>query len=178
MGNKKERKLRKDWQKRYTFFEQPVEQVYRTGFMTSFYFRQYARFIYRLPARKKVLAIGCFNGVLLITIDRETAIKGYYIDQAPKDMEQAIHLYPHFSYKQLKRTRIPYKDKKFDVIYVSIPFHLFYEPEILIAELIRTGHSFVLFDIRRHDWLPMLVDAGLLPTVTIERALKYYYIEL
>ncbi|ULG75028.1 methyltransferase domain-containing protein [Macrococcus brunensis] len=178
MGKKKERKLRKDWQKRYTFFEQPVEQVYRTGFVTSFYFKQYARFVYHLPVKKKVLAIGCFHGTLLSTIDRQSPIKGFYIDQAPRDMEQAIHLYPHFSYKQLKRTHIPYKENKFDVIYVSIPFHLFYEPEIMIAELIRTGHSFVLFDLRRYDWLLVLVAAGLLPKVTIERAVKFYHVEI
>ncbi|WP_165980623.1 class I SAM-dependent methyltransferase [Macrococcus carouselicus] len=178
MDKKKERKLRKDWKKRYTFFEQPVEQVYRVGIMTGLYFKQFSRYAQSLEVQKKVLSIGCFNGALLSAIDREQPIKGYYIDQAPRNMQQAIHLYPHFSYKQLKRTHIPYKDKKFDCVYVSIPLHLFYEPEDLLAELIRTSRSFVIFDLKRYDWAPVMITAGLLPEVETERAIRYYKVSL
>ncbi|GGA97684.1 methyltransferase domain-containing protein [Macrococcus hajekii] len=178
MDIRQERKLRKKWAKRSAFFEQPAERVYRVGVVTSIYFRPFSRFVQTLPVQKKVLSIGCFNGTLLSDIDRRQPIKGFYIDQAPKDMQQAIHLYPHFSYKQLKRTVIPYKDQKFDCAYVSIPLHLFYEPETLITELMRTSRSFVVFDLRKYDWTSVLMAYGLLPEVVSERTIKYYKINL
>ncbi len=135
----KEDKLIQKWIRKKAFLNRPDEMLYRsrstdllyTQWMSA-YVLKYIHFNYH----DKVLCIGCHGGKWVGDIDRTVNIKGYILDQSVRQLQYAMHLYPHFNY-DISDEHLPFKERKFHKVIINQPFDSFYEHEALIQELQR-----------------------------------------
>ncbi|KAA1042695.1 class I SAM-dependent methyltransferase [Macrococcus equipercicus] len=132
--------LRRKWKARNEFITLPPQKVYRLLAVHNVLIHEFEQWItqqHDIAAKAKVLCLGCHHGRILSRIDKERGIKGYYVDQSPRLMQSAIHLYPHFSYKLLEPEHIPYKSRKVNYAIVAVPFQSLYHKSAITAELRR-----------------------------------------
>lgn len=135
-----EKKLISKWEKKIKFLNRPDEDLYHAKnsdiiFIPIFemYLTQYLDILYH----QKILCIGCHSGKWVNAIDRVTNIKGFILDQSIRNLQHAMHIYPHYNYEIASCHRLPYKDKKFHYILINQPFDSFIDKTALLTELKR-----------------------------------------
>lgn len=136
-----EKKLISKWEKKIKFLNRPDEQLYRAKNSDLIFVPIFEKFLSSyldLKYHQKVLCIGCHTGKWINTLDQQTNIKGYILDQSIRQLQTAMHIYPHFNYEIASSERLPYKERKFHYILINQPFDTFVEKEALINELKRT----------------------------------------
>lgn len=135
-----EKKLITKWEKKIKFLNRPDEALYRAKNSDLIFIPIFEKFISHylsLKYHQKILCIGCHTGKWVNTLDQETPIKGYILDQSIRNLQVAMHIYPHYNYNIASSEALPYKDKKFHYILINQPFDTFLEKEQLVREFKR-----------------------------------------
>lgn len=135
-----EKKLISKWEKKIKFLNRPDENLFKAKNSDLIFvpiFEKYLGNYVTLKYHQKVLCIGCHTGKWVNSIDQQTNIKGYILDQSIRNLQTSMHIYPHFNYEIASSNALPYKDKKFHYILINQPFDTFLEKEELIKEFQR-----------------------------------------
>lgn len=135
-----EKKLISKWEKKIKFLNRPDENLFKAKNSDLIFipiFEKFLRNYVTLKYHQKVLCIGCHTGKWVNSIDHQTNIKGYILDQSIRNLQTSMHIYPHFNYEIASSNALPYKDKKFHYILINQPFDTFLEKEELIKEFQR-----------------------------------------
>lgn len=151
MGQKK---LRKQWLRKVELLNAEKQDVYHLSLWQRRYVNVFNRYIiehHQLIYGSRILVIGCFSGRLLYALDQYRKLKGTYIDQSPKLMTAAIHFYPHYSYRLLESTALPFRTGKFDCVICSIPVECFIHQEQMLKEIERVGEQVVFYHTSRQN---------------------------
>lgn len=135
-----EKKLISKWEKKIKFLNRPDENLFKAKNSDLIFvpiFEKYLGNYVTLKYHQKVLCIGCHTGKWVNSIDQQTNIKGYILDQSIRNLQTSMHIYPHFNYEIASSNALPYKDKKFHYILINQPFDTFLKKEELIKEFQR-----------------------------------------
>lgn len=133
-----ERKLQRKWRMQMDILNGDKTFVYQQTFIDRQKIKQFKKYVLDQPYmfNDKVLVIGQGLDVLL-SLDTQYLIRGTLIDQSPRYLRKPMHMYPHFSYQQLLKEYIPFKDNKFDQVICIVPIDRFNHKEAMIAEMQR-----------------------------------------
>lgn len=135
-----EKKLISKWEKKIKFLNRPDENLFKAKNSDLIFvpiFEKYLGNYVTLKYHQKVLCIGCHTGKWVNSIDQQTNIKGYILDQSIRNLQTSMHIYPHFNYEIASSNALPYKDKKFHYILINQPFDTFLKKVELIKEFQR-----------------------------------------
>lgn len=135
-----EKKLISKWEKKIKFLNRADENLFKTKNSDLIFVPIFEKFLSNyvtIKYHQKVLCIGCHTGKWVNSIDQQTNIKGYILDQSIRNLQTSMHIYPHFNYEIASSNALPYKDKKFHYILINQPFDTFLEKEKLIKEFQR-----------------------------------------
>ncbi|MGK0552994.1 class I SAM-dependent methyltransferase [Macrococcus capreoli] len=135
-----EQKLITKWEKKIKFLNRPDERLYKAKNSDLIFvpiFEKYLAQYLSLKYHQKVLCIGCHSGRWVSTLDKVTNIKGFILDQSIRNLQSAMHIYPHYSYEIASAEKLPYKDKKFHYILINQAFDTFFDKDKLVVELKR-----------------------------------------
>ncbi|QYA45674.1 methyltransferase domain-containing protein [Macrococcoides bohemicum] len=135
-----EKKLISKWEKKIKFLNRTNENLFKAKNSDLIFVPIFEKFLgnyVTIKYHQKVLCIGCHTGKWVNSIDQQTNIKGYILDQSIRNLQTSMHIYPHFNYEIASSNALPYKDKKFHYILINQPFDTFLEKEELIKEFQR-----------------------------------------
>ena len=135
-----EKKLISKWEKKIKFLNRMDENLFKAKNSDLIFVPIFEKFLgnyVTIKYHQKVLCIGCHTGKWVNSIDQQTNIKGYILDQSIRNLQTSMHIYPHFNYEIASSNALPYKDKKFHYILINQPFDTFLEKEELIKEFQR-----------------------------------------
>ncbi|ATD30716.1 methyltransferase domain-containing protein [Macrococcoides bohemicum] len=135
-----EKKLISKWEKKIKFLNRTDENLFKAKNSDLIFVPIFEKFLgnyVTIKYHQKVLCIGCHTGKWVNSIDQQTNIKGYILDQSIRNLQTSMHIYPHFNYEIASSNALPYKDKKFHYILINQPFDTFLEKEELIKEFQR-----------------------------------------
>ncbi|QRN49566.1 methyltransferase domain-containing protein [Macrococcoides bohemicum] len=135
-----EKKLISKWEKKIKFLNRTDENLFKAKNSDLIFVPIFEKFLgnyVTIKYHQKVLCIGCHTGKWVNSIDQQTNIKGYILDQSIRNLQTSMHIYPHFNYEIASSNALPYKDKKFHYILINQPFDTFLEKEKLIKEFQR-----------------------------------------
>jgi len=135
-----EKKLISKWEKKIKFLNRADENLFKAKNSDLIFVPIFEKFLgnyVTIKYHQKVLCIGCHTGKWVNSIDQQTNIKGYILDQSIRNLQTSMHIYPHFNYEIASSNALPYKDKKFHYILINQPFDTFLEKEELIKEFQR-----------------------------------------
>ncbi|MFC6118683.1 class I SAM-dependent methyltransferase [Macrococcoides bohemicum] len=135
-----EKKLISKWEKKIKFLNRADENLFKAKKSDLIFVPIFEKFLgnyVTIKYHQKVLCIGCHTGKWVNSIDQQTNIKGYILDQSIRNLQTSMHIYPHFNYEIASSNALPYKDKKFHYILINKPFDTFLEKEELIKEFQR-----------------------------------------
>lgn len=135
-----EKKLISKWEKKIKFLNRPDENLFKAKNSDLIFIPIFEKFLGKyvpIKYHQKVLCIGCHTGKWVNSIDQQTNIKGYILDQSIRNLQTSMHIYPHFNYEIASSQSLPYKNKKFHYILINQPFDTFLEKEELIKEFQR-----------------------------------------
>lgn len=135
-----EKKLISKWEKKIKFLNRADENLFKAKNSDLIFVPIFEKFLgnyITIKYHQKVLCIGCHTGKWVNSIDQQTNIKGYILDQSIRNLQTSMHIYPHFNYEIASSNALPYKDKKFHYILINQPFDTFLEKEELIKEFQR-----------------------------------------
>lgn len=135
-----EKKLISKWEKKIKFLNRTDENLFKAKNSDLIFVPIFEKFLSNyvtIKYHQKVLCIGCHTGKWVNSIDQQTNIKGYILDQSIRNLQTSMHIYPHFNYEIASSNALPYKDKKFHYILINQPFDTFLEKEELIKEFQR-----------------------------------------
>lgn len=135
-----EKKLISKWEKKIKFLNRTDENLFKAKNSDLIFVPIFEKFLgnyVTIKYQQKVLCIGCHAGKWVNSIDQQTNIKGYILDQSIRNLQTSMHIYPHFNYEIASSNALPYKDKKFHYILINQPFDTFHEKEKLIKEFQR-----------------------------------------
>lgn len=135
-----EKKLISKWEKKIKFLNRADENLFKAKNSDLIFVPIFEKFLVNyvtIKYHQKVLCIGCHTGKWVNSIDQQTNIKGYILDQSIRNLQTSMHIYPHFNYEIASSNALPYKDKKFHYILINQPFDTFLEKEELIKEFQR-----------------------------------------
>ncbi|MCE4956886.1 class I SAM-dependent methyltransferase [Macrococcoides caseolyticum] len=185
-----EQKLISKWEKKVKFLNRPDEVLYKAKNSDLIFvpiFEKYLTQFITLNYHQKVLCIGCHSGKWVNALDKETNIKGYILDQSIRNLQYAMHIYPHFNYEIASSDALPYKDKKFHFILINQPFDTFMNKEVFLKEchriLKKKGqilfyYKVNLFINRKSQLEQMLHNASLaIHNITHYRGIEIYEIK-
>lgn len=135
-----EKKLISKWEKKIKFLNRTDENLFKAKNSDLIFVPIFEKFLdnyVTIKYHQKVLCIGCHTGKWVNSIDQQTNIKGYILDQSIRNLQTSMHIYPHFNYEIASSNALPYNDKKFHYILINQPFDTFLEKEKLIKEFQR-----------------------------------------
>lgn len=135
-----EKKLISKWEKKIKFLNRTDENLFKAKNSDLIFVPIFEKFLSNyvtIKYHQKVLCIGCHTGKWVNSIDQQTNIKGYILDQSIRNLQTSMHIYPHFNYEIASSNALPYNDKKFHYILINQPFDTFLEKEKLIKEFQR-----------------------------------------
>ncbi|WP_414043477.1 class I SAM-dependent methyltransferase [Macrococcus sp. EM39E] len=135
-----EKKLISKWEKKIKFLNRTDEILYRAKNSDLLFIPIFEKFLVSylmLKYHQKILCIGCHTGKWINTLDQQTNIKGYILDQSIRNLQVAMHIYPHYNYEIASSELLPYRNNKFHYILINQPFDTFVDKESLVKEFKR-----------------------------------------
>ncbi|WP_414047920.1 class I SAM-dependent methyltransferase [Macrococcus equi] len=185
-----EKKLISKWEKKIKFLNRPDEELYKSKNSDLIFIPIFEKFLTHFLSIKyhqKVLCIGCHTGKWVHALDQQTNIKGYILDQSIRNLNIAMHIYPHYSYQIASSQHLPYREKKFHYILINQPFDTFFEKEALIFEMKRIlkkkGRIYFYYKVNlflnRKQQLQSMFDAAALEieNITHYRGIEIYEVK-
>lgn len=97
-----------------------------------------------LPPQSRVLDVGCGDGTLIKALINEKSIDARGIELGKKNVKECISKGLSVIEGNAETELTQFPDKAFDFVILSQTLQAFYQPEIVLEQLLRIGHRVII----------------------------------